>query len=449
MARFMSKVFLLLFINGFSVNCGGGDSCENPNPNYDATDSTSVFCLDSPVPATSGLTAGGDESSENAEESENEEGEESSESSESSGEEETGGDEAPGEEGGEAPGEEGGEAPGEEGGEISGEEGAEEGTTEEGDELSTEEGDEASTEEGDEASTDEGDETSTDEGDEASTEEGDETGEEFPGCPPVDLTGSYALQFKISLDEKPWELTMNIGMVDGPECYGGTFVSSLTGNVVGSVTSVVLNEGNLELTVADFLIPAGENALLPDGGKGDLVLTATEWGENPTLCGDVLYKLAEPFETQDIGTFAAVIQSSEFYLNPGEGYACDMIQKEDTGDESPEEEGGEGDSVCGDGLCDAGEKGPCAGDCSGPGVIYTIKTTSDFTSPNFKKFEPSNLSIAAGDKVRFMMTNMHNAVEVSEQTFQEVGVTNLEGGFSSFDPPPRTWGQGIVDNDLQ
>ena len=52
----------------------------------------------------------------------------------------------------------------------------------------------------------------------------------------------------------------------------------------GSVASVVTKDADLELTVLNFMIPPGENPILPDGAEGDLVLTAT-YGQVQPLWG--------------------------------------------------------------------------------------------------------------------------------------------------------------------
>ena len=44
-------------------------------------------------------------------------------------------------------------------------------------------------------------------------------------------------------------------------------------------------------------------------------------------------------------------------------------------------------------------------------------------------FDPTDLTIAAGDIVRFEMTATHNAVEVSKETYDAREETPLEGGF--------------------
>ncbi|MEM7433992.1 MAG: plastocyanin/azurin family copper-binding protein [Myxococcota bacterium] len=44
-------------------------------------------------------------------------------------------------------------------------------------------------------------------------------------------------------------------------------------------------------------------------------------------------------------------------------------------------------------------------------------------------FMPEDITISTGDTVRFVMTDTHNALEVSQETYDARGTTPLEGGF--------------------
>ncbi len=44
-------------------------------------------------------------------------------------------------------------------------------------------------------------------------------------------------------------------------------------------------------------------------------------------------------------------------------------------------------------------------------------------------FTPEDLTIAVGDTVRFVMSATHNAIEVSEDTYNSRGIDALDGGF--------------------
>ena len=48
----------------------------------------------------------------------------------------------------------------------------------------------------------------------------------------------------------------------------------------------------------------------------------------------------------------------------------------------------------------------------------------------YHDFTPENLTIAVGDCVNFVMSATHNAVEVSEETYNSRGATPLAGGFA-------------------
>ena len=57
-------------------------------------------------------------------------------------------------------------------------------------------------------------------------------------------------------------------------------------------------------------------------------------------------------------------------------------------------------------------------------TVYTV-TTSDSSMD----FDPKDLTIAVGDVVRFEMTATHNAIEVTQDTYENRGGSPLVGGF--------------------
>ena len=58
------------------------------------------------------------------------------------------------------------------------------------------------------------------------------------------------------------------------------------------------------------------------------------------------------------------------------------------------------------------------------GTIHEVTSTDgDMT------FTPEDLTIAVGDTVRFVMSATHNAIEVSQETYDARGMTPLDGGF--------------------
>ena len=65
------------------------------------------------------------------------------------------------------------------------------------------------------------------------------------------------------------------------------------------------------------------------------------------------------------------------------------------------------------------------GEKEADGNVHTINTSDDSMA-----FDPRDLTIAVGDTVRFVMTATHNAVEVSEESFDALDGTPLEGGFN-------------------
>ena len=58
-------------------------------------------------------------------------------------------------------------------------------------------------------------------------------------------------------------------------------------------------------------------------------------------------------------------------------------------------------------------------------TLHTVTTTEASMD-----FMPADLVIAVGDSVRFEMTNNHNAVEVSKETYEERGYAALSDGFN-------------------
>ena len=60
-------------------------------------------------------------------------------------------------------------------------------------------------------------------------------------------------------------------------------------------------------------------------------------------------------------------------------------------------------------------------DASYDHIITTEDGSMDFT--------PEDLTISVGDVVRFEMTATHNAIEVSQETYDNRGISALDGGF--------------------
>ncbi|MAA80084.1 MAG: hypothetical protein CL916_12585 [Deltaproteobacteria bacterium] len=69
------------------------------------------------------------------------------------------------------------------------------------------------------------------------------------------------------------------------------------------------------------------------------------------------------------------------------------------------------------------EEGTC-------GTTHTVTTTDDSSDmESYMDFSPEDLTIAVGDCVNFVMSSTHNAVEVSQETYDSLGSTALDGGF--------------------
>ena len=67
---------------------------------------------------------------------------------------------------------------------------------------------------------------------------------------------------------------------------------------------------------------------------------------------------------------------------------------------------------------------------TGCGTVHTVTTTDDTVDPDlYMDFSPENLTISAGDCVNFVMSNTHNAIEVSQDTFDSRGTQALDDGF--------------------
>jgi len=60
----------------------------------------------------------------------------------------------------------------------------------------------------------------------------------------------------------------------------------------------------------------------------------------------------------------------------------------------------------------------------GTGAAHEITSTDGDMA-----FTPTDLTIAVGDTVRFVMSPTHNAIEVSQDTYDARGVAPLDGGF--------------------
>ena len=64
------------------------------------------------------------------------------------------------------------------------------------------------------------------------------------------------------------------------------------------------------------------------------------------------------------------------------------------------------------------------------GTVHTVTTTDETSDMElYMDFTPEDLSIAVGDCVNFVMSNTHNAIEVSQESYENRDGTPLEDGF--------------------
>ena len=64
------------------------------------------------------------------------------------------------------------------------------------------------------------------------------------------------------------------------------------------------------------------------------------------------------------------------------------------------------------------------------GITHTVTTTDDSSDMDvYMDFDPEDLTIAVGDCVNFVMSETHNAVEVSQESYDNRVGTALDGGF--------------------
>lgn len=75
--------------------------------------------------------------------------------------------------------------------------------------------------------------------------------------------------------------------------------------------------------------------------------------------------------------------------------------------------------------------GKDSGSNSECGTTWQVTTTDDTSDMDvYMDFSPEDLTIAVGDCVSFIMSDTHNAVEVSQETYDSLGAEPLDGGFN-------------------
>ena len=65
-----------------------------------------------------------------------------------------------------------------------------------------------------------------------------------------------------------------------------------------------------------------------------------------------------------------------------------------------------------------------------PTETETVPAATVLTEYDNMDFMPADLVITVGDTVEFIMHRSHNAIEVSQETYESRGRTPLEGGFA-------------------
>ena len=84
------------------------------------------------------------------------------------------------------------------------------------------------------------------------------------------------------------------------------------------------------------------------------------------------------------------------------------------------------------GMAEAGSAGMAEGGSSDEcGTIHTVTTTDETSDIDvYMDFAPEDITISVGDCVNFEMSNTHNAIEVSQETYESRGSGPLADGFS-------------------
>lgn len=149
----------------------------------------------------------------------------------------------------------------------------------------------------------------------------DDLGGGADNCPQADLAGEWSLQFKTAAQTSASDVWMKLAAGTPDTCFSGTIESKSTGDKLADVTSALLVDGKLVISIVDFLIPPGQSALLPNGGKADVVLTADQY-DDTSSCGAIQFNLKEPFQTSSAGTFATAKTGSGITV---EGPTCDQL----------------------------------------------------------------------------------------------------------------------------
>ena len=64
------------------------------------------------------------------------------------------------------------------------------------------------------------------------------------------------------------------------------------------------------------------------------------------------------------------------------------------------------------------------------GTVHEVTTTDDTSDMDaYMNFTPEDLTISVGDCVNFVMSDTHNAIEVSQESYDSLESAAMDGGF--------------------
>ncbi len=149
-----------------------------------------------------------------------------------------------------------------------------------------------------------------------------DTGTTPAGCPTVDLSGTWEVQFKTNLsDPNTIGITFEASG-DAATCFTGTVFSKTDGAALGTVESATLDGDNIVIVIPDFFIPADANPVTHEDATAKVTLTATQ-STDSTMCGTILFE-PDFLPITANGDFAGVKDGSGYSLK---GYTCDDIEQ--------------------------------------------------------------------------------------------------------------------------
>lgn len=143
--------------------------------------------------------------------------------------------------------------------------------------------------------------------------------------PSVDLTGSFLLVFTTELKVEPsrdvrLDLSQTGRIEDGDATLSGKAVAVESPDVtLGTVPAAPVGaDGRFRLVIEGFVIPPGQEPLLPDGGIAEVTLDAAIVDAD-RFCGPLDFHLLSPADIHQAGAFGAYRTGA---VEPG-GPGCD------------------------------------------------------------------------------------------------------------------------------